>query len=481
MLAIGIFAVAMAVVHTVVTLLAAPEGRRLRKLQGALGLPTASPIVVVAAMLLWLALALLLAGGLCYLIWLTLTQNVIPSDDQRDLWSFRFRLAQLVALTTVLGAVVALPITLTRLRLAREDNATAKEALFNQKVTEAAADLYARRQVTLRPIEGGPVNGWEDDVVRRNAAIDRLEGLVRERPEEAERVARLLSTYVRELSSEHRPKPVPETEDVAKITRWAHDLRPVRSDMENAAQVLGRLARVNDSDAVRGAIDLRGANLQGFDLRALSFNGADMTDAHMQGAKLEAARLHRTRLGWASLHGATLDRAQLQEACLDGAWLQGALLEEAQLERAVLTGARMQQTVLYGAHLGGALLDGAYLQDSHLIMAQLQRASLASSHLQNADIYYANLAGANLDRVEIDQNTVLIGAYLKGAAISFVDATTMGHLKAFWGDIFADGSLPVPEEDRPDHWASEKLAPADFREAWRAWQRSIGMDPDDPK
>jgi hypothetical protein len=48
--------------------------------------------------------------------------------------------------------------------------------------------------VTRRDEDGTPHDEWEDDVVRRNAAIDRLEGLVRERPEEAERVARLLST-----------------------------------------------------------------------------------------------------------------------------------------------------------------------------------------------------------------------------------------------------------------------------------------------
>lgn len=461
MLAIGIFAVAVAVVHTVVTLLAAPEGRRLRKLQGALGLPTASPIVVVAAMLLWLALALLLAGGLCYLIWLTLTQKVIPSDDQRELWSFRFRLAQLVALTTVLGAVVALPITLTRLRLAREDNATAKEALFNQKITEAAADLYARRQVTLRPIAGGPVNGWEDDVVRRNAAIDRLEGLVRERPEEAERVARLLSTYVRELSSEHPPKPAPETEDVDAIQRWARGLRPARSDMENAAQVLGRLARVNDSKAVRRAIDLRRANLQGFDLLD--------------------ARLNNARFEYAQLQDALLAGAQLKGAILIAARLQGAALLEAQLQRAILDGARLQRARLINAQLQGAQLHGVQLRGAVLNRAQLQGADLCSVRLQGARLVEARLQGAFVENVDVDDDTDLTAITLRGAAIKRLSSKATAKLQPHWDEIFADGSVPAPEDERPAHWAREELELSDFRDAWRAWQRSIGMDPDDPK
>ncbi|MFP4569600.1 pentapeptide repeat-containing protein [Rhodosalinus sp.] len=423
------------------TTLTAPEGARLRRLQRALGLPAANPLVMAAVGLLWLALALLLAGGLFTLIWVTLTQGVIAPDAGADLWEFRFRLAQMLALTTVLGAVVALPITLTRLRLSREQAETAKEALFNQKVTEAAADLYAQRQVTLRPITGGPVNGWEDDIVRRNAAIDRLEGLVRERPGEAERVARLLSTYVRELSREHPPKPVPETEDVDSIKAWAGGLRPARSDMQNAAQVLGRLARVNDSDAVRHAIDLRGANLQGFDLQACFFPRALFAEAQMQGAMFMRADL------------------------------QGALIMRADVRGASFFDANLRNAVFSVADLRGAVLAKAQLRGAWLIGAQLQGAELADAQLQ----------GADLRETAMDSTTDLTSAALKGAAIGFIDDVTTTRLQPHWHEIFADGSVSLPGGERPAHWPSEVLDWHDFRDAWRAWQQSIGMDPDDPK
>ncbi|MFW5678276.1 MAG: pentapeptide repeat-containing protein, partial [Rhodosalinus sp.] len=462
---------AAAVVHAVVTTLTAPEGARLRGLQRALGLPAANPLVMAAVGLLWLALALLLAGGLFTLIWVTLTQGVIAPDAGGDLWEFRFRLAQMLALTTVLGAVVALPITLTRLRLSREQAETAKEALFNQKITEAAADLYAQRQVTLRPITGGPVNGWEDDIVRRNAAIDRLEGLVRERPEEAERVARLLSTYVRELSREHPPKPVPETEDVREIKAWAHSLRPARSDMENAAQVLGRLAQINVSEDLRRAIDLRDANLQGFDLTSALFNGAHLDGAQLQGANLSRAQLQGARLVCAQLQGTVLNRARLQSARFDNAQLQGARLERtqlqganfyrallhevrlewAQLQRASLSGAQLQRAnfaraKLQRAVLGGAQLQGAnfrmvqmqganlnvaMLQGTNLAGAQLQGASLYGARLQRAKLIEAQLQGADLDRAEMDESTDLTGAILRGASIRAVNETTLARLQRF--------------------------------------------------
>jgi hypothetical protein len=394
-------------------------------------MPPVNAGVFVLGALVWGLLAALLFFGLVGLIWTVLGEQLIAPDARAEQWAFRFRLAQMLALTTVLGAVVALPITLTRLRLAREENETAKEALFNQKITEAAADLYAQRQVTRRYADGRLRDEWEDDVVRRNAAIDRLEGLVHtERPEEAERVARLLSTYVRELSREHPPKPVPQTEDVGEIRRWARSLRPARSDMENAAQVLGRLAQVNDSEIARRAIDLRGANLQGFDLKGAQLPGA--------------------RLGRAQLQGAGLLRAQLQGAFLGGAQLQGAGLD----------GAQLQGAVLGEAHLQGTRLDGAQLQGAFLVGAKLQ--------------------GAGLFWVEMDDLTSLTAATLRGAGVRDVGEIGIAKLQPFWEEIFADGSVPVPRENRPAHWAREKLDWDDFLDAWHAWQRSIGMDPDDP-
>ena len=407
---------------------------------------------MAAVGLLWLALALLLAGGLFTLVWVTLTQAVIAPGAGADLWEFRFRLAQMLALTTVLGAVVALPITLTRLRLSREEAETAKEALFNQKITEAAADLYAQRQVTRRYADGRLRDEWEDDIVRRNAAIDRLEWLIhKERPEEAERVARLLSTYVRELSREHPPKPVPDTENVKELAQWAHGLRPARSDMENAAQVLGRLAQVNDFQAVRRAIDLRGANLQGFDLQGALLNDARLDGAHLQGARMDAAQLRR--------------------ASINGSRLQGARLMAAQLSRALL-----ERAQLHGASLGGADIWGGYLREATLRGAYLSGAQFQAAYISGAQFQGTDLGGARMDKA-----TVSSAPNMKGASIREVDTLTIMCLKPHWNEIFADGSVSVPEAERPAHWPSEVLGGRDFHEAWRAWQHSIGMDPDDPE
>ncbi|ANT61207.1 hypothetical protein AYJ57_13000 [Salipiger sp. CCB-MM3] len=253
-------------------------------------------LLAVGAAVVWLALLLLLVVGLVGLIldtgWSDIPPlNPITDEAKEAVWNWRFKLAQLAALTAVLGAVVTLPITLNRLRLTRAQTETAKEALFNQKITEAAADLHAQRQVTLpetyKKLKGDTArkrfNGWEDDVVRRTAAIDRLEGLVRERPEReiAERVARILSMYVRELSRETWPAETPpKTDDPKELRQWARGLPPLRSDMEAAVVTLSRLAAIVGLPARDLPFDLQESNLQ----RA-RLSGQDLQGAHLGGRR----------------------------------------------------------------------------------------------------------------------------------------------------------------------------------------------------
>jgi hypothetical protein len=95
-----------------------------------------------------------------------------------------------------------------------------EEAQFNDKINAAATDLAARRQVTRIVGYGAQkriLTEWQDDLVTRAAAIDRLEGLAQEAIERddyppAQRIARMLSIYVQELSREYPASEAPEFE-----------------------------------------------------------------------------------------------------------------------------------------------------------------------------------------------------------------------------------------------------------------------------
>lgn len=310
--------VAVLLVLAMVIVLLIPAQSRLfgpaNRLKDNMGLAQVNPGILVIASAFWLVIFSLLTLGLIGLIWELIRQAVPDINDRQEIWNWRFALVKLTALTATLGAVVVLPITMQRLRLTRQQADTAAEALLNDKINTAADDLHARRLVTMNPTE--KQDRWDyhqDDIVRRNAAIDRLFGLAEESPDIAPRIARMLCVYVRELSAENLPQEVPEEATPEQLRDWAQELKACRSDMENAVQTLGRLQAIDGVDPGKVAIDLRGANLQGFDL---------------QGASLEKARL---------------DGAQMQGADLRGAQMQGADLREAQMDSATAFKTAMPQ------------------------------------------------------------------------------------------------------------------------------------------
>ncbi|MFV1877310.1 pentapeptide repeat-containing protein [Nioella sp.] len=445
---------------------------RLRARLGMAGLPQG---VFALGMILWGAIFAALILGL---IWTIISAAFhAPARTQEAQTALRFVLISLTALTATLGAVVAFPVTLIRIALTRKQTETAEEALFNDKVNAAAGGLAARRQVTRVVGRGAKMQvltEWEDDLVTRASAIDRLEGLAKERPDTAARVARMLSIYVRELSREYPAKEPPEGASTQELREWAAKLTPIRPDMEKAAQSLGRLQRIDGHDIATGDIDLRHANLQGFDLGSLNFENVLFESAEMQGAILRDAEMQGANLRGAEMQGAILWGAQLQEAYLVEAQLQGADLRGAKKQGADLMDAKMQGAILWDAEMQGAYLWSAEMQGTHLSGTQMQGAYIWGAKLQGADLSSVQMQGAYLDSARMNESTDLNSAILLGAALRNVNHKTIAQMKAVWGDIFADGTVQLPEgEQRPDHWVDEILNQEDFHTQWHAWQETL--------
>ncbi|MDF1856880.1 pentapeptide repeat-containing protein [Pseudooceanicola sp.] len=424
-----VLALGVAALSALIYAMTAPGPGRdwLTPIQRRLGLQALPGGIALFLLITWTLLLIALIFGLFWVL-LNIAQHFFTTDIQghaASLWSgkparpatdLRWSLLTLTALTATTGVVIGLPFTLIRLTLTRKQTDTATDSLFNDKITAAAADLHTRRQVT--DPKDTSCHIWQDDVIRRNAAIDRLEGLVSERPDTAERVARLLSVYLRELSKERPATPRPEGTDPETLRDWTLGLSPSRSDMENAAKVLGRLTRTAGLADNSLPIDLRGANLQGFDLRELDFRKANFEGAH-------------------------LERASLAEV-----------------------------------HLEGANLGGAHLEGADLWWAHLEGADLWGAHLEGADLGEAHLEGADLGGAHLDASTFLSGASLRGAALKEVDLTTIPQIAEHLNEVFADGTVTLPsgmdpKTDWPAHWAKEKLTYNDFLTAWRAWQRTL--------
>jgi len=331
---------------------------RLRARLGMAGLPQG---IFALGMILWGLIFAVLALGL---LWTVISAAFhAPARTEEAQTTLRFVLISLTALTATLGAVVAFPVTLIRIALTRKQTETAQEALFNDKINAAAEGLAARRQVT-RVIHEGKANEtilteWQDDLVTRASAIDRLEGLAKERPDTAARVARMLSIYVRELSREYPPKDPPEHLNPEELWDWSRSLEAIRPDMEKAAQSLGRMQDIQGHNIRPGDINLSRSNLQGFDLNSMCFDNALLTETRMQGVNFWTTRLR----------GAQLEGTQLQGAYFGDALMQGANLESAQMQAAFVGGVQMDaKTNLTAVALRGASLRSV----CHITLEQLR-------------------------------------------------------------------------------------------------------------
>ncbi|MFV1464886.1 MULTISPECIES: pentapeptide repeat-containing protein [unclassified Phaeobacter] len=459
------FVLAVAVVYAAMPRSEGKHTDPLDRLKDILGLGQFGDGLFLLLALMWSGLFLALFTGLLLMLW-ELIWFVVPQNPLAEA-SARFALLRLAAMTATLGAVVALPFTLIRIRLTREANKTADESLFNDKINAATEDLHAMRQ---RWDEEQKQNIWEDDITRRNAAIDRLEGLVKERPDTAPRVSRLLSVYVRELSREVPPEIPPEDVATKELRTWAQGLTVKRSDMENAVQVLGRMRSIDGVDPNRITIDLREANLQGFDLSKLRLQGALFVNARMQGTCL-----HRAQIQNASLCG-----AHLQSADLSWARVQNATFTEAQMQEAVLNGAYMERTRFVDADMQGAQLYEASMHGANLSWATLEQAYLRKARLQGSRLVGTRMRDANLSEAQFDQSTTLDYADFSNSLLNQLNFTKVriSHEQlasgfGTLGTILPDGSGP-DSPNWPGHWPRHKMTSNVARQQWKKWQ----TDPD---
>lgn len=305
---IALFGLAVFVAFPLIVL-SSNEAKPIAYLQSKLGLDAIwAPVLLIGAAL-WAIVFGLLVVGLLSVIWEIIQGVHWKSTDSDMSNSGRFALVRLTAITATTGAVIAFPLTLIKVKLTRDANDTSDEALFNDKINAATEDLHAMRQRW-----DGEQNIWEDDITCRNAAIDRLEVLVVERPDTAARVSRLLSVYVKELSREEvLALAAPTNTTVDELQNWARDLSAIRSDMENAVQVLGRMKDIGKVKPDQVCIDLRRSNLQGMQLSFLNFTGANFSPANLKGAKGLSASVLRE----AYEQGAHLDEDQYQMAVAD--------------------------------------------------------------------------------------------------------------------------------------------------------------------
>jgi len=210
----------------------------------------------------------------------------------------------------VIAAFVGFPFLIWRTLVASNQAQTSSEALFNDKITHAANDLAARKQLSHVSEQDGVfsvVNEWQDDAVVRSMAIHRLEGLANERPEFSPRISRMLASYIRGNFSASNLDP---TLDLKVRSR-------PRMDLQDAVDALGRILKF--------AINYEEGNWR-----------VDLTNTNFDGVNLGRGYFRAVNFSRSRFEAAILDAGNFQ-----GAWFYEALLNHATFAKADFTGAHL--------------------------------------------------------------------------------------------------------------------------------------------
>lgn len=254
------------------------------------------------------ALLLLVAAGITLFDFLKAATRTGPYSSDFDGSAIR-------NIGLVLAALLGAPFVVWRSVVAAKQAQIADEALFNDKIDAAAHGLTSRLEVT-RTVEndGGPtvLREWADDLVTRSAAIDRLEGLVSERPDVAPRIVRLIATYVRGN--------FPKQND--EITEPPFRRRIPRLDLQRSIDAIGRLLEMAQRvDPGHWRLDLKGCDFDGVDFRGGFFRAVDFSGSRFEGSLFDYANL-------------------------DGCILQNSLLNFASFVKTNMKGVRMDFCIL---------------------------------------------------------------------------------------------------------------------------------------
>lgn len=385
----------------------APDDR-IRRLAEKVGMKGLHPVLFLILLLTWGIVAGTLFAGLYAILWQVIFHA--PPEGTEDVWNWRFTLAQLVALTTVLGAVIALPITINRLILTRRQTDTVEQGHITDRINKAVEGLGAEKTknrmgrtikyteikdqierefetfewqeapfVTQgKQLTNGPEFGpWtlfaetEPNLEVRIGAIYALERISQDSERDHIQIMEILCAYIRQNAG-HEDVSLPEGDPTPKEWQvWARERQQYpRLDIDVALKVIERRHadrkqrernkgyRLGLERAQLPKIILSRRDLAGADLRKADLKGTNLECVDFQGAMLENAQLQGAYLGCASLQNAYLARAQLQGSNLEGAALQRAVLDSADLQFTYLPDVQFQGAVLAGAKLHNAYLWG---------------------------------------------------------------------------------------------------------------------------
>jgi uncharacterized protein YjbI with pentapeptide repeats len=413
-----------------------------------------------------------------------------PDQAQQSLnEATRWHILAFVGLLTALGGLITLPIALIRVMTTERQVTAAEQGLITDRINKAVeglgADKVVKRQrvnsngkkVFAKTDEGTPdlTRPIWDEITEPNlevriGAIFSLERISQDSPRDHIQIMEILCAYIVQ-NSDRSDVEMPENEEELTPEQWekwaTSFLQKPRSDIETILSVLSRRSKHLRALEKAAGFQLK---LEEVDLRCLRLPALDLRGANLFGAMFA---------------GAIIPSAKFNEANLHRAQFQAATLKDSEFTLADLRFAQMHSAILWGTtNFQEASFFRTKLPNSDLGQADLKLAQLILTDLQETFVKHIDLRGAYLVGVTFSERAGLDTVEFRGSGIRNIDLSLLSLTQDQLDEMFGDSSVTVPKgRSRPTHWPPEDAKPlseTDFKAQWRAWQKSIGFDPEDP-
>ncbi|WP_439570086.1 pentapeptide repeat-containing protein, partial [Roseovarius mucosus] len=403
-----------------------------------------------------------------------------------DIWDWRFTLAQLAALTTVLGAVIALPITINRLILTRRQTDTVEQGHITDRINKAVEGLGATKLTKTvletpryrkkdgewirdengdlvpakRPdgqdiIDREVIETSEPNLEVRIGAIYALERIAQDSARDHIQIMEILCAYIRQ----NAPADTAEPLDVAGLNspeiyaRLEGGSTP-RVDIQAAISVLARrkAERVESEKLRKYRLDLRGCNLQNVDFGAGAWENAIFDKS-------------------------SLDQAMLACSNLENASFDSCSFEKTDFKGAILTHISAKGATFRYVRISEDNENVAILNNVDKLAAKFDRCRFESLLIAN-DFHATILSNSTFIWCQfthdwffaIATHKKLESCHFNGCSIrnlSFRSGGTKVEIDRFFGD----GSVTLSDGmDRPQKWPIDALDDTQFQNEWRKWQ-----------
>ncbi|KNX43076.1 Pentapeptide repeats (8 copies) [Roseovarius tolerans] len=475
----------------------APDDR-IRRLAEKVGMTGLHPVLFLILLLTWGIVAGTLFVGLYAILWQVIFHA--PPEGAENIWNWRFTLAQLVALTTVLGAVIALPITINRLILTRRQTDTVEQGHITDRINKAVEGLGAVKEVNrlgrnryyviqhetgakLRETDfewrGEPfawpegslvasditdqqLEEWkhvsltEPNIEVRIGAIYALERISQDSARDHIQIMEILCAYVRQNAPKSTAIPfdISGLEYRPEIYKRLPGASEPRVDIQAAISVVSRRKnkRIEREKRRKYRIDLRGCNLQNAD-----FGAGNWRDAIFDGSVLDQANLASSDFENASFAQCSFENTHFTSASLDDVSASGAKFRFIQISEKA-----ENFQVLNNIDLMAATFDQCEFSLIN-VRNQFHVAELKNSRFIGCEF------GSSWFFVHVPI-TDLKSCTFQRCAVRKCEVSSERAVDVGINGFFGDGSVKIALDQRPSFWPRQELSEAQFQYEWRKWQ-----------